>query len=292
MSGKGLQMKRVGITTDCVCDLPEGYLSACGVDLMYFYIVTDTGRFRDSCEITSGNILEYMEEGGRKAETHAPDPQGYQAFFEKNLERCDELVHIGVSSHVGQSHQSAKAALELMGDMGKRVTLVDSGQLSTGMGHLVMRAVELRDGGSTAAEIAEAVMAMRGKIVTSFIVRSVDYLYPDAQVSQWVRTLCAFFSLHPVLQVKNGRIFLKRFRIGHYDQSVIRYVRGALRHSDQMDSRRLFITHAGCTVKMLAQIKAEVERLHKFDEVIVTRASATVSGNCGPGTVGIVLIGK
>ena len=289
---KGPLMKRVGITADCVCDLPEEYLRTHGVDLIYSYVVTDRGRFQDGCEITSGNILEYLESGGEKVETRASATQDYRVFFENHLKEYDEIVHIGVSSGVSQSYGNATASLKLIGEMGKRVTVVDSEHLSTGMGHLVMRAVELRDSGSTAREIVEAITRMRGKVSTSFITRKADYLYQNARVSAQVAKFSAFFDLHPVLDVEKGRISLKMFRIGNYERCVIRYIRSALRHSGQIDTRRLFITHAGCTVKMLSQIKAEAESLCAFDEVVVTQASATVSGNFGPDTVGVLFIRK
>lgn len=285
-------MKRVGITADCACDLPEEYLRAYGVDLIYFYVVTDSGRFKDGYEITSGNILEYLEDGGGKAETQAPDPQDFQEFFEKKLEECEEIVHISVSSHVGQSWRNAMTALEMMGEAGKRVRIVDSLHLSTGMGHMVLRAVELRDGGSATAEIVEALLRMRGKVRTSFITRSSDNLYQNAQIGSGVARFSALFDLHPVMGLVNGRISLKMFRIGNYERSVMRYVRSALRQSGQIDHRRLFITHVGCSLKLLSQIRAEAEKKGGFDEVIVTRASATVSGHCGPGTVGVLFLRK
>lgn len=285
-------MKRVGITTDCVCDLPEEYLKAKGVDLIYFDIITDTGRFKDGYEITSGNILEYLQDGGVKAETRGPAARDYQAFFERNLERYDELVHIGISRHVGHSHENAVAALKLMGGAGERVTVVDSRQLSAGMGHLVMRAVEMREGGSSAAEIVQEIIRLSEKVSTTFITRSADALHQNSQIGPRVARLCAIFTLHPVLIVKNGRISLKMFRIGNYERSVMRYVRSELKRGDRIDNKRLFITHAGCKLRMIAQIRAEAERLCRFDEIVVTQASATVSGNCGPGTVGVVFIQK
>lgn len=284
-------MKKVGITTDCVCDLPEEYLKAKDVDLIHFYITTDTGRFKDGYEITSGNILEYLQ-GGGKAETRGPAPTDYQAFFEKNLKRCDELIHIGVSRHVGRAYENAMAALQRMGEAGKRVTVIDSQHLSTGLGHLVTRAVEMRDGGCSATEIVEEMARLSGRVSTTFITESGESLRQNNQIGPRVARLCAFFALHPVLSVKNGRISLKMFRIGNYERSVMRYVRSELKRGDRIDGRRLFITHAGCKLRMIAQIKAEAERLCHFDEIVVTQASATVSGNCGPGTVGVVFIQK
>ena len=283
-------MQRIGITTDCVCDLPEDLLRRCGVDLMHFYITTDSGRFRDGYAITSGNILEYLEDGGTKAETSAPAPEEYVEFFENHLQKYSEIVHIGISDRVGHSCANAIKAVSLMGDNARRVTVINSRHLSTGMGHMVLKAVELRDAGCSAAEIAEAIERMRSKVSTTFITCNADYLYRNGQVSQTVKKLCAFFKLHPILEMRNGRITLHSFRIGNYEKSVIRYIRSALSSSGSIDHRRLFITHAGCSVKMIAQIRAEVERLYQFDEIIVTKASATVSGNCGPWTVGVLFV--
>ena len=285
-------MKKTGITTDCVCDLPEEYLKANCIDVIYFYITTATGMFKDGYEITSGNVLEYMENGGKKAETNAPAPREYKEFFEKALEQYDELVHITISSRVSRSCQNAMASLELMGENGKRVTVIDSSHLSTGMGYIVMKAAELRDSGKSVSEIAEAIEIMKRKISTTFIVKNADYLYRNGRASKNLKKMSALLRLRPVLTLKNGRIALKKFKIGNYERSVMRYIRGELKHSRRIDKRRLFITHAGCTVKTISQIKAETEKLCRFDEVTVTKASATVSSNCGPETVGVMFVYK
>lgn len=285
-------MKKTGITTDCVCDLPEEYLKANDIYIVYFYITTATGKFRDGYEITSGNMLEYLENGGEKAETNAPEPEEYKTFFENALNRYDELIHIAISSRVSLSYQNATAALKLMGDNGRRVTVIDSAHLSTGMGHMVMRAVELRDHGETAGEIVKEVESMKNKVSTSFITKNADYLYRNGRASKKVQRLSAFLMLHPVLTLKNGRITLKTLQIGNYEKSVMNYIKSELKHDSKIDKKRLFITHAGCTLKMISQVKSEVEKLCKFDEVTVTKASATVSGNCGPETVGVLFVYK
>ena len=285
-------MKKTGITTDCVCDLPEEYLKANCIDVIYFYITTATGMFKDGYEITSGNVLEYMENGGKKAETNAPAPGEYKEFFEKALEQYDELVHITISSRVSRSCQNAMASLELMGENGKRVTVIDSSHLSTGMGYIVMKAAELRDSGKSVSEIVEVVEGMKRRISTTFIVKNADYLYRNGRVSRNLKKMSALFRLHPVLTLKNGKITLKMFKIGNYERSVMRYIRGELKRSRRIDKSRLFITHAGCTIKTMSQIKAETEKLCRFDEVTVTKASATVSSNCGPETVGVMFVYK
>lgn len=283
-------MKKTGIMTDCVCDLPEEYLKTNGIDIIYFYINTATGRFRDGYEITSGNILEYLENEGAKAATNAPEPEEYKEFFENALKQYDECIHISISTYASLSYQNAMAALELMGEKREKITVIDSKHLSTGMGHLVMKAVELRDAGKSTPEIVETVESMRSRISTTFITQNADYLYRNGRTSKNVKKLSAIFMLHPVLTLKNGRITLKTLKIGNYEKSVIRYIKSELRHNNSIDKRRLFITHAGCTVKMISRIREEVDRLCKFDEVTVTKASATVSSNCGPETIGVLFV--
>ena len=146
-------MKKLGITTDCVCDLPDDYLKLHDVGIVYFYITTDRGRFKDGYEITSGNIIEYLEDGGEKAATNAPEPEEYREFFQDRLKECDELIHISISSKVSLSCKNASSALKLMGEQADRVHVIDSKHLSTGMGHLVIKAVEMRDSGKAAEEI-------------------------------------------------------------------------------------------------------------------------------------------
>ena len=283
-------MKKIGISTDCVCDLPEEFFKLHGIEIVYFYITTETGRFRDGFEISSGNIIEYLESGGKKAETNAPEPEEYERFFEKNLQKYDEIVHISITSRVSNSCRNAEAALEKMGEKGKRVHVVDSCHLSTGMGHMVIRAVELRDEGKSAVEIADEVYRMKDRVSSTFITMDADYLYRNGKTSKFVSKLCTTFRLHPVLTLKDGRITLKTIKIGRYDKAMLRYVRGELRMNRKINKKRLFITYAGCSIKTVSEMRAEVERLCRFDEIIVTKASATVSSNCGPGTLGVLFV--
>lgn len=283
-------MNSIGITTDCVCDLPDEYLKKRGVDVVYFYITTGTGHFKDGFEITSGNVLEYLENGGQKAETSAPAPNEYRMFFLEQLKKHDEIIHISISDKVSASYRNAKEALGFMGSDGGRVRVIDSEHLSTGIGHMVMMAVEMLGEGRSADEIEAEAERMKKRISTSFITMNADYLYRNGRVSKAVRSICDTFMLHPVLTLKNGKIVLKNIRVGNYDKAVMRYIKSELTRSGKINKKRLFITHAGCTVKLISAVKEQTKRFCSFDEVIVTKASATISSNCGMGTVGVLFV--
>ena len=285
-------MKKIGICTDCLCDLPEDYLASNGIEVMHFYIHTATGRFRDGEEITSDNILEYLESGEVIIKSNVPEPEEYKVFYEDILTRYETVIYISTSDKIGLSYPNAAAALKMMGEDGKRVILINSGCLSTGLGHMVLHVAAMRDEGRSPEEIVAECEAMRNRISCTFIVPDADYLYRMEKVGRGVKILSKALRIHPVLCVRKGRLSVKSFRAGSYEKSVIKYVRSEFRHSDRIDRRQLFITHAGSPAKIINQIKAEAASLCPFDTVTVTKASAAISSNCGPQTVGVLFVYK
>ena len=283
-------MEKIGISTDCMCDLPADYLAANGVDVMQFYIHTSTGRFRNETEISSDNILEYLVAGNRILRSNVPEPEECKAYFEEILCRYDRVIHITTSDQIGLSHPNAKAALALMGENAERVSLVNSGSISTGLGHMVLLAVTLRNAGSPAEEIIAACDAMRSRISSSFIVPNADYLHLMGYASRGVKIICGLLKIHPVLCTKNGKLTVKSFYSGNYEKAVLRYIRSEFKHSEKIDKKQLFITHAGCPAGILNQVKDLVTGLCRFDAVTVTKASAVISSCCGPETVGVLFV--
>lgn len=285
---KAKKKKNLRITTDCVCDLPFGMLEENDVDLIFFHIVTENGRFYDRDEITAENVFEHMENGGYKAETEAPSVQEYVDFFRKNLRQYERIIHITVSGNVGDACKNAQEAVLRMGLSGEKVDIIDSETISTGMGLLVMRAAEMNREGQEAGSIVRELEVIKKKVSTTFIARDVLYFYLNDKVKLFTVKLVEMFQMHPVLKLENGKIKLKYILFGQYPKAVRRYIRWQLYRVNRIDGRRVFLTHTACNVKTLSLAKSEVEHCGRFEEMIVTKASATVSSNCGPDTLGIL----
>ena len=279
--------KKVCITTDCVCDLPEDMLEEYNIPIIYFYINTDHGCFKDMDEITSGNIVEYFENGGKMISTNAPFPNEFEDFFGKVLQDYDEIIHITITSTLSLS---AKYATEAAKKFRGRVQVFDSGHLSTGIGHLVIKAAELVREGKSTEEILTLLDGIKDKVSTSFIAESTDYLYRTGRVSKTVNVICTAFKIHPVLKMKNGVMKLSSIQIGSYNRCVIRYIRKEMKDAAKIKKDRLFITHSSCTIKMITRAKKAVAEICDFEQVMVTKASATISSNCGANTIGVLFV--
>ena len=132
---------RICITTDCVCDLPDEMLRNNNVDIIYFYVETDSGRFRDVDEITAQNIFDYLKNGGNKVITAPASVEDTEVFFAEKLREYDSIIHIAVSSKLSDFVSNALQAAENLGDDGKRIHIVDSQQISTSIGKKTEAAV-------------------------------------------------------------------------------------------------------------------------------------------------------
>ncbi|MGN1416373.1 MAG: DegV family protein [Oscillospiraceae bacterium] len=286
-----LEKKKVGILAECVCDLPKSTLKNWGVDILYFLVETESGVFTDTDEITAENVISHMERGGKTASA-PPPPEVYMKAFEKNLRRYDEVILVAISSHISHSCENAQKAVKLMGDNGKRVHIYDSEHLSTGLGFLVLRAAELANRGYTSSQIIPELDTLKTQVSTGFITKNADYLYKKGLVPSYVKKLCTALNIHPVLAMKKGDLRLQTVFFGSYDSACRYYIRRELKGRNNIDRKSAFITHAGCSVKMLRAITAETEKYCKFDDLTITDASATISSNCGPGTFGILYVRK
>lgn len=284
--------KKVGILAECVCDLPKNILNRCGVDILYFLIETESGVFTDSDEITAENVIYYLENDGGKTRSSPPPSDVYYRAFVKNLKRYDEIILVAISSGISASCKNAREAAGIMGAEGKRVHIFDSQHLSTGLGFLVLRAAEMANAGKECEEILAELEEMKKRISTSFIAKNANYLCRNGRVSVFVKNVCAAFNIHPVLAMKNGTLHVKNIIFGNYDSACKSYIRRELKGKNDIDKRCGFITHAGCSVKKLRSITSEAEKYFRFDELMITNASATVTCNCGPDAFGILYVKK
>lgn len=288
-----LKRPRIRIMAECICDLPKSWLLEHNVDIVYFSVETDSGVFADTSEITSENLIEYIISGGKKTLSIVPSPEEYRVIFEQNLAKYDEIIMVTTSRKISVAFERAQEALDGMdAEYVRRIHLFDSWHLSSGMGHLVVKAVEMAESGASVDEILSALEVLKNKVSTSFIAESVDFLYRNGRVSEKAKKICTAFDIHPILEMKDGALVMKSVTFGSYRKACVRYIKQTLRNPKTIEKNAAYITHAGCSTKMIDFIKGEAEKVFSFDNLTVTKASATISSNCGPNTFGILFIRK
>ena len=280
--------RKVAITADCICDLPRELLDQYQIELMYTYVHTKEGRFCDISEIASDSLLAYLRTEGNYAHSSTADPSEYEYFFANALTKAEHVIHITATVDLSGAFPNATQASRSFDN----VTVVDSGHISSGHGLMVLHAAELAEKGKSVEEICKSLEKFRSRVFSNFLVPSTETLARNGKVSGVVNKLCTAFNLHPVLSMSHNRLKLWKIEVGNMHQVNKRYVKKLFHHPKQIDSHLLFLTYAGCTVRQIDEVLAEVEQYIRFEKVILQKASATVSSNCGIGTFGLMFVRK
>lgn len=282
--------KKIHIIADCLCDLPEDYLRENDVSIVYYYITTDTGRFLDREEISANNIFEYFLEGGKMAQTFGPSVEEFVEIFKEKLEKYDEVIHLALSSKMDPCYENARLAAEQLGELGKRIYVFDTQHACTGMGHIVIRAVDMVKAGNTSEEIIADLTKFRDKVSTTFLAYSARYLAKNERFPKIKQFVLGLFNMHPVLVFKCGGIGLKGFYFGSYEKAIKRYVKSELKKITRIKKDKVFLTHSACTVKDLEIAKREAAKYLSLDTITVTKACASIACNSGPRAIGLFFV--
>ncbi len=274
--------KKIYITTDCVCDLPESVLEQLDIKMMYLYIKTDRGRFMDTVEINSDNLSQYMHGNESYAKADSVSVSEYEEFFAETLTQADEVVHISMAKYAGKSYGVAVSAATGF----DHVHVIDSGHISCGQGLVTMYAAKLAIEGYSSAEICEKVERMKVHVETRFLLPSAKAFAQNGYTSQMTAQIFNFFNLHPVLEMTQSRLQIRGVHIGDIESGRKRFIRNHLRNRRKINKGVVFITYVGCTVREQEMVQEEIKKKVDFQKVILRRGSLSCACNSGLGSVG------
>lgn len=221
--------------------------------------------------------------------TAAVSVQDYIDVFSRMKEEEDcEIVHIGISSDFSSCYQNACLAAEEVGG----VYPVDSRNLSTGIGHIVLRAAEMVEEGMNASDIQKACVELTGLVEASFVISNLIFLYKGGRCSATSAIMGSALNIKPSIEVKDGKMGVGKKYRGSYEKCLVRYVADHLKDRDDIDPRRLFITRSSGPEEIDRAVLEEVKKYVDFEEIHYTYAGCTVCGHCGPETLGILYMRK
>ena len=277
------------ISSDSTCDLGEKLISERGIRIMPLTVMLGADSHRDGIDIVPEDIFAYFDKTGELPKTAAPSVEEYENFFAPFVQAGKTVIHINISSKASGSFGFAETAAKKFGG---KAFAVDSHALSTGQGLLVMKACDLRDEGKSAEEIVSELEKLKDKVNTSFVPDTLLYLYKGGRCSTLSYYGSKVLSIHPMIDMKDGKLYPKKKYIGKMARCLKNYVGDLAQEYPAYDSRRCFITHSGSDPELVAAVRAQVESLFTFDEIIETVAGSIITSHCGKNTLGVLFIFK
>ena len=280
---------RIKITADSTCDLSPELVSKYNIEILPLYIIKDGKAYKDTKEIVPQDIFSHVSAGGAITSTSAVNLDDYIGYFKPFAEQYDAVIHLDISADFSSCYQNACIAAKEYDN----VYVVDTRNLSTGSGLLVLEAAEMAERGETPENIVKALTDLTAKVESSFVIDKLDYLRKGGRCSALAALGANLLSLRPCIEVVGGKMKVGKKYRGLFEKCIMQYVKERLEGRDDINTKRIFITHPPFEYNGLPDaVRKEIGKYVKFDEILETHAGCTVSSHCGPGTLGILFIRK
>lgn len=279
----------IKIISDSTCDLSRVLIERYNIGILPLHIVLGDKEYEDGRNITPDDIYEWSDANRTTPNTSAPSIAEAMDLFKESAADGSELVCFSISEHMSATNNVMKMAAEELG-MEDRIRVIDSGNLSTGIGLLVLEAAVMAQNGMTADYIVEEIEKLKPRVKASFVVDTLTYLHRGGRCSGLAALAGGALKLHPKITVENGKMKPDKKYRGKMDSVIINYVKEMTPELVNAKADRVFITHSGCDKELVDSVRTYLNALGRFGEILETRAGGVISSHCGPGTLGVLFL--
>ena len=280
----------VKIISDSTCDLSPELIAKYDIDILPLHILLGEDEYEDGRNITPQQIYDWSDAHKTTPKTSAPSLAEAIDLFRPYIEEKREIVCFSISGSMSTSGNVMRLAAEEL-EASDLVTVVDSANLSTGIGLLVIEAAIMAEKGQSAAEITATIESLKPNVRASFVVDTLTYLYRGGRCNAVSAMAGGVLRLHPKIVVENGAMDASKKYRGKINSVIMSYVKDMEEDLKSARPERVFITHSGCDRTTVDAVRSYLESLGIFHEILETRAGV-VSSHCGPGTLGVLFIAK
>lgn len=281
----------VKIIADSTCDLSLDLLKKYDISIIPLHILLGENEYEDGKNITPDEIFKWSDENNTTPKTSAPAMDTVISVMKPLLDEQNELICFAISEDMSSSANVMRLAADEL-DATDRVHVVDSMNLSTGIGLLVIKAAIMASEGRTAEQILLKLEELIPKVRASFVVDTLVYLHRGGRCSGLASMLGSALKLHPRIVVSDGKMSNDKKYRGRLRSVLMSYVKDLTEDMKHADRERVFITHSGCDRETVEAVREYIASLDYFDEILETRAGGVISSHCGPGTLGVLFISE
>jgi DegV family protein with EDD domain len=278
--------EKIIIASDSTSDLSPELIEQYGVQILPLGVALGEVQYTDGVDIHPDDIYAHYEKTGQLPKTSAINLADFEDFFQKLTADGASVVFFTISSDMSSTNNNARLAAEAC----ERAYVVDTRNLSTGGGLLVIKACEMAAEGKSAEEIVETCNRLAPCVDASFIIDSLEFLYKGGRCSALAAFGANMLSLKPCIVVKGGKMGVGKKYRGKFGAVLPKYIADRLGDASDVIRDHIFVTHAGCDQAIIDACVTEVRAIAPEAAIHVTRAGCTISSHCGRNTLGVLFI--
>lgn len=279
----------IKIIADSTCDLSKDLIEKYDITILPLHINLNDEEFLDGVTITPDEIYKWSDANNTTPKTSAASIEDTIEVLKPIVEEGNEVIMFCIASGMSTTINVFRMAVQEL-DAEDKVRVIDSANLSTGIGLQVIEAACMAREGKTLDEIATTIEELKKRVRASFVVDILTYLHRGGRCSGLAALAGGMLKLHPKIVVKDGVMGPDKKYRGKINSAILNYVQDMEDSLLKAKKDRVFITHSGCDQEAINSVKEYLESLNVFEEILVTRAGGVISSHCGPGTLGVLFI--
>jgi DegV family protein with EDD domain len=281
---------KIKLIADSTCDLSPELVRKHNIRITPLSITIGDKILKDGFEVSPKEIFDYVESGKGICHTSAVNVAEYNRVYEEERKNYDAIIQFTISSDMSSCYQNACIAAENFSN----VYVIDSRNLSTAIGHLVLDGAELIAQGMPAEEIYNELTQRASLLDASFIIDTLKYLHKGGRCSAIAALSSVMLQIKPCILVEDGKMAVGKKYRGHLNYVLNKYIQDKLGDAEDIDPRRAFITHTLTEANhgLVDMVKETAAKYCDFKEIYETSAGCTVANHCGPNTLGILFFRK
>lgn len=277
----------IRIITDSTSDISMEKAKALNIDVVALTVSFGENSYKSGIDISNAEFYKKLVSSNELPKTAQVNPYEFEEVYKKYLDAGDEIISIHISKDLSGTYQSAVIAKETLDS--DKITVIDSLNVSSALGLLVILAAQMRDNGASAKEIVDAVNNYIPRLRLFIVLDTLDYLKKGGRISPTVAFIGGVLNLHPIVTLVNGKIEIADKAKGK--KSAIKWLREKMSTLKQEDGLPMLVGHADAESRGEALKEALEEDGVKNiqDNVCMGSVVGTYSG---PDGIGVFYVSK
>ncbi len=279
----------IKIITDSTNDLSKDMLEKLDVDVIPLNVSFSSGSYLDGVEITTEELYKKVSELDEIPKTAAIPIMTFVDYFSKYINQGYDVIYFGISRQMSRTYENALLAKEELES--DKIYIVDSMNLSTGIGLLVLKACKYRDNNMSAKEIADRLNIDNKLVLSQFAIERMDFLHKGGRCSSIAKLFGTLLKIKPIIAVRDGKMHVMKKPIGKMKIALDIMIKQIVDDKDRLDTDHIIVTHSlaydYCDY-IVSKLKVEFPNV----DIITSVAGCVISSHCGKGTIGILYMVK
>ncbi len=278
----------IRIYADSTNDLGAELIEKYNIKIIPLYVNMGDKTYTDWVDITPDMIYEWSDKNKTTPTTAAFSIGDAEEALKEAQQAGDDVLFFGISSHLSASCNVFRLAAEEIG-YEEHVAIIDSKNLCTGIGLLILKAANIIEQGETdLKEVARKVEQFVPRVRTSSVIETLLYIHRGGRCSATKALFATALKIKPKIVVADGKLTVGKKYRGKQENVIRQYYDDLLPQLKTADKDAVFVSHTGrLDQSIIDEIAEKVRSLGHFKNVYVTRAGSVETIHCGPGTLGV-----